>query len=206
MYDKGYLYYSGAQGGAAWSTVDQSFLSGQTAMTAYSSSDTAIYTSTGEENGFEVVASFLPYNDATGWTGNLIGGASLWLVDGLAPEVEEGALTFLLWLTNTENAAEWHQVTGYVAIRESSNEMLAGEGWFDENPNFSVAADQLAQSTITPATSGVIMGALPAIRNLVTQAIDTVLLTDEEPQAVLDAAAAEANTTLSEYNLLNAPE
>lgn len=206
MYDKGYLYYSGAQGGASWSTVDQSFLSGQTAMTAYSSSDTKLYTNTGKENGFEVVASFLPYNDDTGWTGNLIGGASLWLVDGLAPEVEEGALTWLLWFSNTENAAEWHQETGYIAIRESSNELLAGEGWFEENPNFSVAADQLAQSTITPATSGVIMGAFPAIRNVVTQAIDTVLLTAEEPQAVLDAAAAEANTILSEYNLLNAPE
>ena len=206
MYDKGYLYYSGAQGGASWSTVDQSFLSGQTAMAAYSSSDTKLYTDTGVENGFEVVASFLPYNDETGWTGNLIGGASLWLVDGLAPEVEDGALAWLLWLNNTENAAEWHQVTGYIAIRESSNEMLAGEGWFDENPNFRVAADQLAQSTITPATSGVIMGAFPAIRNVVTQAIDTVLLTDQDPQAVLDAAAAEANVILSEYNLLNAPE
>ncbi len=206
MYDKGYLYYSGAQAGAAWSTVDQSFLSGQTAMTAYSSSDTKLYTDTGVENGFEVVASFLPYNDDTGWTGNLIGGASLWLVDGLAPEVEDGALTWLLWLNNTENAAEWHQITGYIAIRVSSNELLASEGWFDENPNFSVASDQLAQSTITPATSGVIMGAFPAIRNVATQAIDTVLLTDEDPQAVLDAAVVEANTILSEYNLLNAPE
>jgi sn-glycerol 3-phosphate transport system substrate-binding protein len=206
MVAKGYLYYSGAQGGDSWGTVDQSFLAGATAMAMYSSSDTAIYTNTGAENGFEVVASFMPYNDDTGWTGSLIGGASLWLVNGLAPEVEEGALTFLAWFTNTENAAEWHQVTGYMPIRTSSVEMLTEDGWFAENPNFLVAADQIAQSTITPATQGALMGDFPAIRNVITQAIDTVLLTDRDAAEVLAEAEAQANTILEEYNLLNAPE
>lgn len=233
MAAKGYLYYSGAQGGASWGTVDQAFFGNQVAMAPYSSSDTALYTNTGTENGYEVVASFMPYNDATGWTGNLIGGASLWLVDGLTPEVEDGALAWLLWMTNTENAIEWHQVTGYIAIRQSSIDLLNTDGWYDavvangasqvwldnaavqasqgkvwygENPNFIVASNQLSQSTITPATQGVIMGAFPAIRNYVTAAVDTVLLTDDDPQAVLDSAAAEANKTLEEYNLLNAPE
>ena len=204
--EKGYLYYSGSQGGDSWSTVDQAFLGGQVAMAAYSSSDTRVYTDTGAENGFEVVASFMPYNDETGWTGNLIGGASLWLVDGLDPAVEDGALSFLLWFTNTENQAEWAQITGYFSVRQSSVDLLTEEGFFDENPNFRVAPDQIAQSEVTPATSGALMGAFPGIRNIVTQAVDTVLLTDEDPQAVLDAAAAEANTMLEEYNLLNAPE
>lgn len=235
MKNKGYLYYSGAQGGASWSTVDQSFQGNQTAMAVYSSSDTAIYTNTGKENGYEVVASFMPYNqDAEGgWTGNLIGGASLWLVDGLAPEVEDGALSWLLWFTNTENAAEWHQVTGYIAIRQSSNDLLNTDGWYDalvangasqvwldnpavqasqgkawygENPNFSIASDQLAQSTVTPATSGALLGSFPTIRNVVTQAVDTVLLTEDDPATVLGNAAAEANKVLEEYNLLNAPQ
>jgi sn-glycerol 3-phosphate transport system substrate-binding protein len=204
MAARGYLYYSGAQGGASWATVDQAFGSQQVAMAIYSSSDTAVYTQTGADAGFEVVASFLPYNQEAGWTGNIIGGASLWLVDGLDPAVEEGALTWLLWLNNTENAAEWHQQTGYMPIRQSSVELLTEAGWFEENPNFIVAASQLAESTVTPATSGALLGDFPAIRNIVTQAIDTVLLTDEEPQAVLDSAAAEANTLLEEYNLLNA--
>jgi sn-glycerol 3-phosphate transport system substrate-binding protein len=204
MMEKGYLYYSGAQGGASWGTVDQAFQSQQVAMAAYSSSDTAAYTQIGIDNGFEVVASFLPYNQETGWTGNLIGGASLWLVDGLAPEVEDGALGFLLYITNTENAANWHQVTGYIAIRKSAVEMLTEQGWYDENPNFRVASDQLSQSTVTAATSGAILGAFPAIRNVVTQAVDTVLLTDQAPADVLANAIASANAILAEYNLLYA--
>ncbi len=203
---KGYLYYSGAQGGNSWGTVDQAFSTQQVAMAAYSSSDTAVYTQIGVDNGFEVLASFLPYNQETGWTGNLIGGASLWLSAGLSPEVEDGALSFLLYMIQPENAASWHQVTGYIAITGAANELLEGEGWFDTNPNFRVAADQLAQSTVTPATSGALVGAFPSIRNVVTQAIDTVLLTDQPAADVLAAAQAEANTILTDYNTLAAAE
>jgi sn-glycerol 3-phosphate transport system substrate-binding protein len=205
--DNGNLYYSGAQGGDSWATVDQAFQGQQAAMAIYSSSDTAIYTQTGKDNGYEVVASFLPYNqDAEGgWTGNLIGGASLWLVDGLSTDVEDGALSFLFWLTNTENAADWHKVTGYLPIRLSAVEALEAEGWFTENPNFIVAANQLAESQKTIATAGALMGNFPAIRNIVTNAIDKVLLTaDADPKTVLDEAAAEANTSLAEYNALSA--
>lgn len=203
---KGYLYYSGAQGGNSWGTVDQAFSTQQVAMAAYSSSDTAVYTQVGVDNGFEVVASFLPYNQETGWTGNLIGGASLWLTAGLSPEVEDGALSFLLYMIQPENAASWHQVTGYIAITGAANELLEGEGWFETNPNFRVAADQLAQSTVTPATSGALVGAFPSIRNVVTQAVDTVLLTDQAVADVLAAAQAEANQILADYNALAAAE
>ncbi|MBZ0305239.1 MAG: extracellular solute-binding protein, partial [Anaerolineae bacterium] len=203
MYNKGYLFYSGAQGGDSWATVDQAYQTQEIAMAAYSSSDTTLYTQFGVDGGFTTVASFLPYNDDTGWTGTLIGGGTLWLTDGLDPEVEEGALTFLLYMTNTENAAEWHKLTGYIAIRNSANEMLAAEGWFDENPNQTVAADQLAQSEVNPATSGALVGGFPAIRAEVTGAIDRVLLTDDDPAEVLAEAAEESNIIIEEYNLLN---
>lgn len=207
MKDKGYLYYSGAQGGDSWATVDQAFQGQEAAMAVYSSSDTAIYTDTGKQNGYEVAASFLPYNqDAEGgWTGNLIGGASLWLTAGLSTEIEDAALAWLFWLTNTDNAADWHKTTGYMPIRLSSVEKLEAEGWFTENPNFIVAANQLAQSQKTVATSGALLGDFPAIRGIVTAAIDKMLLTDgADAQAILDEAVAEANKTLAEYNALNA--
>lgn len=206
LYDKDYLYYSGAQGGDSWATVDQAYQTQQVAMAVYSSSDTTLYTQMGVDNGFETVAGYLPYNDETGWTGNLIGGATLWLTDGLAPEVEDGALSFMLYMSNTENAADWHKLTGYIAIRESANALLESEGWFDENPNQTVAADELSNTEITPATSGALVGGFPAIRNVVTAAIDRLLLTDDDPATILDEAATEANQIIEEYNLLNAPE
>lgn len=237
MYNKGYLYYSGLRDDDSWESVDNAFLPGtEVAMAIYSSSDTAYYTNTGAANGFEVVASNLPYNqDAEGgWTGNIIGGGSLWLVNGLTPEQEDGALTFLFWLNNTENAAEWHQVTGYFPIRQSSVDLLSSDGWYDAivantpsqvwldnpaveaakgsnwfetNPNYIVAAQQIADSQITPATQGVVMGAFPDIRSIVTATIDKVLLTaDADPKTELDAATVEATALLEEYNLLSAPQ
>ncbi|MBC7871627.1 MAG: extracellular solute-binding protein [Chitinophagaceae bacterium] len=204
MVAAGYLYYSGAQGGDSWATVDQAFQAQTVAMAVYSSSDTGVYTQTGVDNGFEVQASFMPYNDAVEYTGNLLGGASLWLTNALTPEQEEGALAFLLTISNTENAAVWSsEITGYIAVRQSAIELLTEQGFYDENPNFTVAAAQLAQSQVTPATSGALLGPFNAIRDIVTRAIDTVLLTDEDPQAVLDAAAEEANALIEEYNLLN---
>jgi sn-glycerol 3-phosphate transport system substrate-binding protein len=231
MQDMGYLYYSGARDGSSWGTVDQAFQGQQVAMAIYSSSDTAAYTNTGVELGYEVQASFMPYNqDAEGgWTGNLIGGASLWLVDGLAPEVEDGALTWMLWMNNTENAAEWHQVTGYLPIRNSSVELLnttgwydamaagasqvwlddvgvqaaQGQVWFEANPNFIVASNQLAQSQATSATSGAILGNFPAIRSIITTAIDTILLdTSVSVEETLAAAAEASNASLTQYNTL----
>lgn len=234
MYTKGYLYYGGGQGGSSWEQAAQAFQTQETAIMMYSSSDVAIIEQTASENNFELLTARLPYNQETGWTGNLIGGASLWLVDGLAPEVEDGALTWLLWFSNTENAAEWHQITGYLPIRQSSVDLLSAPGWyeaietvgasevwlnnalvqaskdqswFEANPNFTVAGEQIAAGEITPATSGAIMGDFPAIRNIVTAAIDRVLLTpDADPVAVLNEAAAEANVQLEAYNLLSVGE
>jgi sn-glycerol 3-phosphate transport system substrate-binding protein len=199
---KGYLYYSGARDGESWGTVDQAFGAQEVAMAIYSSSDTTYYTQLGTDNGFEVAASFLPYNDAVGWTGNLIGGASLWISAGLSPEVTDGALTFLAWFTNTENAATWHQATGYVPLRNSTVELLESEGWFEANPNQTVALEQLNQSTVTPATSGALVGPINAIRSVLTAGIDTLLLTDTPAEDVLSQMTADANAQIEEYNLL----
>ncbi|HLA42094.1 MAG TPA: extracellular solute-binding protein, partial [Aggregatilineales bacterium] len=133
----------------------------------------------------------------------VIGGATMWLTNGLDAEVEDGALTFLIYLIDTENMKSWHQLTGYIPIRVTTSEALVAEGWFETNPNQTVAADQLAQSQITPATSGALVGGLPAIRTEVTGAIDRVLLTDEDPAELLNAAVEEANVIIEEYNLLN---
>ena len=111
----------------------------------------------------------------------------------------------MVFLTSPENDAEWHKLTGYIAIRESSNQMLEEEGYFDENPNQTVAFEQLRQSEVTPATSGALVGGFPAIRNVVTAALDRLMLTDEDPAALLEQAAADANVIIEEYNLLNAP-
>lgn len=204
LQDKGYYIYTGVQ--RDWSGTYNAFIAQDIAFLIYSSSDTSIITSDAEAAGFDAVASFYPRNQDVEYVGNLIGGASLWLSNDLAPEVEEGALTFLLYFTNTENAASWHQLTGYIAITKSAVELLEDEGWFDENPNSRIAGEQLAGSEATSATAGAIVGGFPAIRNHVTTAIEQVLVNDRDVEEALTEAKELADETLEEYNLLFATE
>ena len=87
----------------------------------------------------------------------------------------------------------------------SAVQALTDAGWFTDNPNFVVAAQQLADSQNTPATAGALLGDFPTVRNIVTAAIDKALLTpDADVKAILDQAALDANKDLAEYNALNA--
>ncbi|MEN9222190.1 MAG: extracellular solute-binding protein, partial [Thermostichus sp. BF3_bins_97] len=183
MEDKGYYVYSGRQ--RDWAATEQAIQTGTVAMAITSSADAANITNAAKENNIDIVTTRMPYNADMGWTGNLIGGASLWLVDGLPTEVEDGALAFMLWLNNTENAAEWHQVTGYLPIRESSVALLEKEGWFKENPNFYTASDQINNSTVTTATRGALLGSFPQTRDVITQTMENLMLQGGDPEEAM---------------------
>jgi sn-glycerol 3-phosphate transport system substrate-binding protein len=204
LQDQGYYIYTGVQ--RDWDGTYNAFIAQDIAFLYSSSGDATALTNDGTDAGFTVEAAPLPYNQATGYTGNLIGGASLWLSDGLSTEVEDGALTFLTYFTNPENAADWHKISGYIPITNSSIELLEAEGWFEANPNLRVASDQLAASEATSATAGAIVGAFPAIRNEITGAIEDILVNGTDVTEAMTKAQDNANALLEEYNLLSAPE
>jgi sn-glycerol 3-phosphate transport system substrate-binding protein len=201
MQDKGHYVYTGVQ--RDWDGTYNAFASQQVAFLVYSSSDTTLLTNEGVEGGYEVVASFMPRNaDRTDGGGNIIGGATLWLVDGLEPDVEEAALAFLNFLNNPENAADWHRVTGYIPITNASIDLLEAEGWFADNPNSAVAGEQLEAAPSTPATAGVLMGNFVAIRDVMTGAIEDVLVNDLDPATRMSQAQTDAQRLLDDYNAL----
>ena len=197
--DAGYYVYTGVQ--RDWGGTQNAFESGQVAFLIFSSSDaTAIPANTAEN--FPTVVSRMPYNEEAGYHGNIIGGATLWLNNGLDAATEEGALTFMNWFSNPDNAADWHQITGYIPITNTAFDNLTETGWFDENPNAAVANIQL---DLVP-TTGPLFGGFVAIRDVFTQAMEDVLLNDADVAATLDEINADANVILEEYNLLFAPE
>ena len=204
MYTKGYYTYSGVQ--RDWGATELGFQSADVAMIITSSADAGNISKTAAENDIEVVTSRMPHDAEAGWTGNLIGGGSLWLLDGLDTVTEDGAVAFLLFLNNTENAAAWHQSTGYLPITTSSAALLEEEGWFETNPNFRVAFDQINDSTVTAATSGALLGTFRETRDIVTQAIEDLMLKGGDPAERLAEATTAANVLLAEYNELYSEE
>lgn len=195
--DSGYYTYTGLQ--RDWDGTSNAYLAGEVAMLIYSSSDTTFF----DENAtFENKASFMPANENVDYVGNLIGGATIWMLDGMETATEDGALAFMNFFSNPANAAAWHQLTGYVPITEDAVALLETEGWYAESPNSKVASDQLAAAANTPASLGALLGNFVGIRDIITLAIEDILVNDLDVATRMAQANEEANKSLTEYEQL----
>ena len=144
----------------------------------------------------------MPFNQDVDYVGNTVGGGMILLTDGLEPEVEEGALTFLMFLMEPEYVAGWHKVTGYIPVSQSGFDYLEAEGWFEENPTFAVANHQLAESARVPQTAGAIFGSFAQVYQMYREVFQNILRNDADIQESLDRLKAEADLLIEEYNLL----
>ncbi|WP_301117334.1 extracellular solute-binding protein [Pusillimonas sp. (ex Stolz et al. 2005)] len=66
--------------------------------------------------------SGLPYYpQVTKTPGNpFVDGAALWVTDGQSAEQEKAVASFLAWLAQPDNAAEWYQETGFLPLTEQA--------------------------------------------------------------------------------------
>ena len=195
--DAGYYTYTGLQ--RDWDGTSNAYLAEEVAMLVYSSSDTTFFDTNAT---FTNTASFMPANEAVDYVGNLIGGATIWMLDGMDTTTEDGALAFANFFSNPENAAAWHQLTGYVPITDDAVSLLDTEGWYEESPNSKVASDQLDAAANTPASLGALLGNFVGIRDVITLAIEDILVNDLDVATRMAQANEEANKSLTEYELL----
>lgn len=200
--DAGYYNYTGVQ--RDWEGTYNAFIAGEVAFILTSSGDGTALVRDGQEAGFEVLAAPMPYNGDVEYAGNLIGGATLWLVNGLEETAQDGALAFMQFLNNPENAADWHVETNYIPITNAAVALLEEEGHFEKFPYARVAIDQLARADGSPAAAGALLGGFVQIRDIVTQAMEDVLVNGEDPADRFAAAGEEAQAVLDDYNSLYA--
>ena len=198
MYDKGYYAYSGKL--EDWDGADAIFVSGQAAMEITSTSDVVNRQNDAAENGFELGTSYLPYPASSERQGVVVGGASMWLTKDHPDEELQAAKDFVIWFTNTENAIRWHKATGYFPIRKSAVDVLEVENWFELNPAYQAAFDQLLETKPTRATQGALIGAFPEVRTIIEQAVEKVLAGEASVDDALSAAKADADKAIEEYN------
>ena len=162
MADEGLYLNPGIE---AWGEARQAFLTQKVPMVWDSTSNMVSMKSGADENGFELGSAYLPTPNGDN-TGVVIGGGSLWVPDALSDAKKEAAGQFIAYLTATEQQTRWHRNSGYFPVRQSAIDTLTDEGWFDENPNFRTAFDQLQDTTDTPATRGAVMGVFPKARTV----------------------------------------
>ena len=195
--DGGYYSYTGTL--EDWTGSEAIFGNQEAVFFITSTADAGNITSNAEENGFTVTTGLLPIPDDAERNGVVIGGASLWLLGGHPDEELEVARDFALYMTNTENMVSWHKLTGYYPVRNSSVEVLEQEGWFDENPNFTVAFDQLLETIPNTATGGALSGSFLDMRTIVGEALQKIYNGAEVEDAMSEAKAT-ADARIAEYN------
>jgi sn-glycerol 3-phosphate transport system substrate-binding protein len=183
-----------------WVGTFDAFVKGRVAFLYNSSVMAEPVVSAGTRAGIEVVAGRLPHNGAVPYAGDVLGGDSLWLAAGLAPEVQDGALAFLQYLLNPESAAEWHKSSGFMPVTHGAHRLLTAEGWFAEKPHHLTAPAQLDASDGSPAATGALAGELSGMHADLVQAMTDVLEQDADPARRFARATVAAQRRLDDYH------
>jgi sn-glycerol 3-phosphate transport system substrate-binding protein len=183
-------------GGREYAPND-AFVAGQLAMLVQSTSSLGGIQKSAE---FNLGTAFLPTIDEDGRDGNnVVGGGCLWTMDGFSDPEYEAIWRFFQHLSTTEQAIIWHKGTGYFPATNEAVDALEAEGWFEENPNFLTAFDQILSGENTPAAAGVLLGDFVTIRDIEDTAFEEIVVNDADPQEALDAATEQANQVLQDY-------
>ncbi|MBS4192405.1 ABC transporter substrate-binding protein [Bacillus sp. FJAT-49705] len=123
---------------------------------------------------FEVGIAFLPHPENKERQGVVIGGASLWMIDGKPEEETKAAWEFMKYLQTPEVQGKWHVGTGYFAINPAAyDEQVVKEAWA-EKPQLQVTVEQLQSTKPSFATQGALMDMLPEGRKITEAALESV--------------------------------
>jgi sn-glycerol 3-phosphate transport system substrate-binding protein len=192
--------------GNTWSDTDSVFFARDAAMIFDSTAGVSGFDSNAE---FEVRTAFIPHSDSSERNGVVIGGAALWLLDSGDPAENAAAWDFMKFMTEPDQQVSWHVGTGYFPVLASLQSEPPAElaAFWEENPNFRTAIEQLATTdtemddgSTNYAVLGGRAGPFPEVRRIIIEAYSAVLDGGLSAQEALDQAATQANAALADYN------
>lgn len=173
------------------------FYSGECAMFMGSSASQA---SIRKNANFQFGVSTLPYYpDVKGAPQNtIIGGTSLWVMNGRKPVEYKGVAKFFTFLAQPELQADWHQATGYLPVTMAAYDLTKKSGFYEKNPGADVSVQQMVVKT-TDKSRGVRLGNHPQIRTIVDEELEAVWAGKKSAKEALDAAVARGNEQLARF-------
>lgn len=174
------------------------FLTGECAMLMNSS---AYYGSVKEAAGFDWGIAQLPYYGSIEGApqNSIIGGATLWVMQGHEDEEYAGVAEFLNFLSSSDIQLDWHKSTGYVPITNSAYEAAKDEGFYQEAPGADVAIQQLTMDEPTEYSKGLRLGNFVQIRDVINEELEAVWSGDKTADQALDSAVSRGNELLRQF-------
>lgn len=154
---------------------------------------------------FDFGVTELPY-----WEGKvkqpsntIIGGASLWVLQGHSKEEYKGVASFLSYLSRASVQADWHQFSGYLPITKAAYSLTKGQGFYDANLGTETAVTQMTTGTPTANTKGLRLGNFVQIRGVIDEALESVWSGDVDAQTALNTAVKRGNALLRKFENAN---
>ena len=174
------------------------FTNGECGMWMNSS---AYYGSIVSQAKFEFGQTMLPLDTsvADAPQNSIIGGATLWALQGHEADEYRGLSQFLTYMSSAEVQAWWHQETGYVPITTAAADLSETQGFYDENPGTDTAIKQLSLNTPTPNSRGLRFGNFVQIRDVINEELEALWAGDQSAKAALDKAVERGNKLLRKF-------
>ena len=135
--------------------------------------------------------------------GNIIGGASLYIMKSRPPAEQQAAWEFVKYAMSPLTQAQWQADTGYYPIRKSAYNEAPSKEWATKYPQFLTAVNQIREAPQNRMTNGAVLGVFSQARARTQKMIESVLLGQATSQQALDAAVAEVNDAIDKYNKAN---
>ena len=157
------------------------------------------------EAQFDFEVRPLPYWDGVEGApqNTIIGGASLWVMEGQSDEEYKGVAEFFNFLSSPEIQAKWHQDTSYLPITTAAAELTREQGFYDENPGTDIAVEQMTGKEPTPNSKGLRLGSFDQIRGIIDEELEAVWSGDKTAEAALASAKERGDQLLRRFEQAN---
>ena len=193
--------YSKIQTTQVGKTLVQSFADGSCASTVTSIANHSTVKNTQVE-GLNWSVAMLPVIDAGSRRNSLVGGASLWVMQGKSEPEYQAAAAFLKYITNATTGEKFIvENTGYIPVTTTGFELLTKEGFYD-NPKFAgreVAIASLTASDVGPLSRGIRLGNYTSIRAALRSELEAAFTGQKDMQQAVDDAVKAGNDILRRY-------
>ena len=152
---------------------------------------------------FNFAEAMMPYDPSVkGAPQNaIIGGASLWVLNGKPPEVYKGVAKFFNFLASPEIAGQWSAETGYLPITKFAYANLQLKGFYNNHPE--VPIQQMLLHPPLAWTRGLRLGNMPQIRTVVDEELESVWSGKKSAKSALDDAVSRGNDLLRSFQTAN---
>ncbi len=195
--DEGLAKINTAQTGR---TILQAFSDGTCASMLSSIANHGVVGST-VKPGIDWDVAMIPIYDGATRHNSLVGGASLWVLQGKSKAEYEAAAAFLDFVLTPAEVKWMPSVTGYIPITAPAFREMVDEGFYTKAP-FKGRELAMKSLTFTPPTAytrGIRLGNFTSIRAEMRSELEAIMNGNKSVQAGLDDAVSRSNQILRRF-------